>query len=118
MTQQHHATCEIKGATSPEYLEILTAQAQEFLAALATKFAVVRPSSPPEQDLEIVRSVWSIRVPEHLHQHLHSIWGATDLSAARGAPRRTANSRRMAEVPGRWQLGNSVGEWSALSTNW
>ncbi|HIB68889.1 MAG TPA: malate synthase A [Phycisphaerales bacterium] len=38
MTQQHHATCEIKGATSPEYLEILTAQAQEFLAALATKF--------------------------------------------------------------------------------
>ena len=38
MTQQHHATCEIKGATSPEYLEILTPEAQDFLAALATKF--------------------------------------------------------------------------------
>lgn len=38
MTQQQHATCSIKGATSPEFMEILTPQAQEFLVALSQNF--------------------------------------------------------------------------------
>ena len=38
MTQQQSASCEIVGATSQEFLEILTPEAQSFLVALANNF--------------------------------------------------------------------------------